>query len=367
MWSFFRQIFGLTESAELTPIKAKPMTPIYSVTDEMVSATIDACYGSGVRYALLYANMGGYMSEIVASETLVDFIRIINADPDFTEEGIEYAVDRLYSGMDILLATGDTFIYGVRGERNQHLRPTINAVSREASISGFKALCAGIGFDLVDFLINSTIERRSDDLRRVREKLDEKQEYLKPLLRRALQKGKTKYGDLDATEFNKELGEFINHFFPEDEMRFFYHFQPMDAAINHVGPWFTEWLSGGTSVDIPIDGVDFEHWCAEQLTRQGWICTVSKASGDQGIDIEAHYEGRTVAIQCKRYHQPIGNKAVQEVYAGMVHYQAHAACVIGTGGFTKSAVELARNTGVILLEAEHIHEFSNLFRRETIN
>jgi hypothetical protein len=76
----------------------------------------------------------------------------------------------------------------------------------------------------------------------------------------------------------------------------------------------------------------------------------------------ARREGLSVAIQCKRYSKPVGNKAVQEVFAAKQFASADHACVIGTGGFTRSARELAGATGVVLLEAEAgLQTFSSLF------
>jgi restriction system protein len=71
-------------------------------------------------------------------------------------------------------------------------------------------------------------------------------------------------------------------------------------------------------------------------------------------------DGILVAIQCKRYAQPIGNKSVQEAYTGATHYRADRAVVIGTGGYTRAAIELADNTGVVLIDAENIAAFTAL-------
>jgi hypothetical protein len=113
---------------------------------------------------------------------------------------------------------------------------------------------------------------------------------------------------------------------------------------------------------MPEDGIEFEYWCANELKNQGWDTQVSKASGDQGIDIIAKRDGLSVAVQCKRYNQPIGNKAVQEIFAARQFVRAKHACVIGTGGFTKSAKELAGATEVFLFEAEGgLQNFSERF------
>lgn len=106
--------------------------------------------------------------------------------------------------------------------------------------------------------------------------------------------------------------------------------------------------------EYPQDGIDFEHWCADVLISCGWEANVSQASGDQGVDILATRESTILAVQCKRYSSPVGNKAVQEAFAGKQHVNATHACVIATSGFTKSAKELAISTGVLLVAPEDI-------------
>lgn len=354
MWPFRRKnkSSGTSYSSNEIP------EPHYTVTPTMVEETVHAYFGSGRRFALFYANMCGMQTDRIPGDRFHEFFTLINEEPAFTTEGIRYAANRVVSDMDVGVMAADTLFYGVSGERNKNLRPTIEAVRKEAEHAGYGPLFDAVGFDPGSFLTKTVVSLRRSDIDRVIAKLDEKRDFLKPLLRRALLKGKNKYGEVEYDEFWQEITQFVSHFFPEGSLEFFYDLIPSTAISAHVLPWLQDEQD---MADVPQDGVDFEHWCAEQLDNQGWKCVVSKASGDQGVDIVAHHVSLSVAIQCKRYHQPIGNKAVQEAYAGMVHYQTDAACVLGTGGFTKSAQELAQNTGVILIDAEHIADFTELF------
>lgn len=98
-----------------------------------------------------------------------------------------------------------------------------------------------------------------------------------------------------------------------------------------------------------MDGHQFEHFCANVLKYNGFEnVSVTSGSGDQGVDIIAHKDDIKYGIQCKCYHSDIGNKAVQEVYAGKAFYNCHIGAVLTNRDFTKSAIELARNNGVIL-------------------
>jgi len=98
-----------------------------------------------------------------------------------------------------------------------------------------------------------------------------------------------------------------------------------------------------------IDGAEFEAFCASQLRACGWSVQVTPLCRDQGVDIIAERNGMRVALQCKLYSNPVGNKAVQEIAAGRVHQQAHYGAVVTNGTFTASARELAATNSIRLL------------------
>lgn len=104
------------------------------------------------------------------------------------------------------------------------------------------------------------------------------------------------------------------------------------------------------SVDI-MDGAEFEAFCAYLLRRNSFKhIEVTQASGDQGIDVIGTKKGERVGFQCKRYTGFVGNKAVQEVWAGQNYYKLDAAAVITNSEFSDSAKELAEQLGVMLID-----------------
>ena len=168
-------------------------------------------------------------------------------------------------------------------------------------------------------------------------------------------RGRNRYGEIEFGPLCEEINDFFKKFFPEGTLKFFFLAPPVINAMTIALAWVAE-----ARIDDarPDNGIDFEHWCSRKIEEQGWVVVVTKASGDQGVDVVASRDSITVAVQCKRYSTPIGNKAVQEAFSGAKHYNADLAVVIGTGGFTVSAQELARATNVILLDAEMIGDFS---------
>lgn len=98
-----------------------------------------------------------------------------------------------------------------------------------------------------------------------------------------------------------------------------------------------------------MEGHDFEFYCAGLLERNGFVeVQVTKGSGDYGIDILAEKDGVTYGIQCKRYQDPVGVKAIQEAYAGKAYYDKMVGAVMTNQYFTAPAVEAARKLKILL-------------------
>jgi len=103
---------------------------------------------------------------------------------------------------------------------------------------------------------------------------------------------------------------------------------------------------------------ELEHWCAAQLRATGWEASVIGQAGDQGADVRARRRDAVLVLQCKLYSSPVGNAAVQEVFAGKSFHKATIAAVVSSAGFTKSARALAAQCGVHLLAPTQLQEFA---------
>ena len=108
-----------------------------------------------------------------------------------------------------------------------------------------------------------------------------------------------------------------------------------------------------------LEGHEFEYYCADLLESRGFDdVTVTKGSGDYGIDIIAQRDGITYGIQCKRYEGNIGTKAVQEAFSGKAFYDCDEAIVLTNSYFTNQAIEAAEKLGVILWDRETLIELA---------
>jgi restriction system protein len=177
------------------------------------------------------------------------------------------------------------------------------------------------------------------------------------------------YGNENIQKWLKEKKYFINtaliphlsnlgYSFDKKEMKQLY--PSFDAAIEHVA---RRALPASSAITDIATGHDYEHFCARLLSKNGFYPSVTKASGDQGVDIIADCNGLSVVFQCKFSTSPVGNKAVQEVVAARIHEQADLAVVISNTTYTKSAEALAGTTGTILINHDEIHNLRELIRR----
>src|SRR5215211_6449398 len=106
-----------------------------------------------------------------------------------------------------------------------------------------------------------------------------------------------------------------------------------------------------------MSGPQFEAFVADLFRAMGHRATVLGGAGDQGVDIMVGWQGERIAVQCKNYKRAVGNKPVQEVYAGARHHRFSQAWVVAPLGYTKGAHELARSTGVSLYDANSIAQW----------
>ena len=106
-----------------------------------------------------------------------------------------------------------------------------------------------------------------------------------------------------------------------------------------------------------MTGYEFERFCVTVLEKNGYEkAEVTKGSGDQGIDVIAYRDGVKYGIQCKCYSSSVGNKAVQEAFAGKAFYDCHVAAILTNSYFTRAAIELARSNNVVLWDGEKLRE-----------
>jgi hypothetical protein len=163
---------------------------------------------------------------------------------------------------------------------------------------------------------------------------------------------------------NKLLKEFniIKNDLPQDEVK-----DLLDRKTNEVEiDIFEAELKRGvkTRMDIPssldtLSGSDFESFLEKLFRKLGYSVIKTPLTGDQGADLVVEKSGERIAVQTKRYHGIVSNKAVQEAVAAINHYKCSRAIVITTSSFTKSALKLAYSNKVELWDGKKLKEVMN--------
>jgi len=105
-----------------------------------------------------------------------------------------------------------------------------------------------------------------------------------------------------------------------------------------------------------MDGQEFEKFLAEMFSKKGFETEITKATGDQGIDVIISKNGSRIGIQAKCYSGTVGNSAIQEVFAGKSYYRLDKVMVVTNRLFTDSAQQLARVNSVILWDRNILKE-----------
>lgn len=102
-----------------------------------------------------------------------------------------------------------------------------------------------------------------------------------------------------------------------------------------------------------MSGLQFEQYIAEILRHKGYKrVTVTKGSGDFGVDILAEKDGVKYAIQVKRHSKPVSRRAISDAIGGLKHYQCQAAMVVTNNYFTRDAITLAKSNACQLIDRD---------------
>ncbi len=115
-----------------------------------------------------------------------------------------------------------------------------------------------------------------------------------------------------------------------------------------------------------MPGHEFEHYVARLLQHQGFRTTVTKGSGDFGVDVVAQKNGVGYAIQCKRCSDNIPRTAVSDAVGGKAHYKCTKGMVVTNRYFTEGAQELAQSTDCILVDRDHLARWVQDFQRQRV-
>ena len=177
------------------------------------------------------------------------------------------------------------------------------------------------------------------------------------------------FGDMDWSKFSKWIRQSLVQRKLSDDFPHVIHLagvdnvvsMALDLAVDMSRKNALESDDARRRIDIDsMTGDEFEVYVSNCLVGHGWKAEVTRGSGDQGVDVVAYTDDLSVAIQCKLHSRPVGNSSVQQAAAGRTHYGCLLAAVVSASGFTRSAIELAQSTNVMLLGPDRLAGLKSL-------
>jgi restriction system protein len=103
-----------------------------------------------------------------------------------------------------------------------------------------------------------------------------------------------------------------------------------------------------------LDGYAFERATAEVLNKHRFNARVTPGSGDGGVDIQVTRNGLRGVVQCKAHVACVGPHVVRDLYGVIHHLRADFGIIVSRGGFTRGAIEFARDKPIHFLDTDDL-------------
>lgn len=92
-----------------------------------------------------------------------------------------------------------------------------------------------------------------------------------------------------------------------------------------------------------LDGWQFEHEVARVFRLNGFKATVTKGSGDGGVDIILKKDGYCAIVQCKHHQHPLSPEPVRALWGIKDDWGADEVIMVASSGLTSASAEFVRN------------------------
>lgn len=106
-------------------------------------------------------------------------------------------------------------------------------------------------------------------------------------------------------------------------------------------------------------GRQFEESVAKFFRRRGWKASLTRTTGDGGIDVILGRGSASYWCQCKGHAKPISVAEIRRIAGATIKSNGAAKpVIISTNGFTRPALDEARELGVICLDGMRLSQLA---------
>lgn len=106
-----------------------------------------------------------------------------------------------------------------------------------------------------------------------------------------------------------------------------------------------------------LSGVQFEKELAELFKLANYNVSLTKSSGDRGIDIILTYDSQITIVQCKAHKNQVGPAIAREIFGALIDSKSDSAILAATNGFSKGVYEFCKDKNIDLWDINRIIEF----------
>lgn len=92
-----------------------------------------------------------------------------------------------------------------------------------------------------------------------------------------------------------------------------------------------------------LDGWEFEQEIAKLFILQGYNATVTKGSGDGGVDIIIECDGYRGIVQCKHYKNPVPPEPIRALWGCKDDFGADEVILVASSGITQAGTDFISN------------------------
>lgn len=123
-----------------------------------------------------------------------------------------------------------------------------------------------------------------------------------------------------------------------------------------------------------LDGWQFEQEVAKVFRMYGYKATVTKGSGDGGVDIILKKDGYTAIVQCKHYNYPLSPEPCRALWGCKDDFGADEVIMVASSGLTEMSAKYVQNKpnykvlnlDDIIIMSQQAQEQANQNNREAV-
>lgn len=117
-----------------------------------------------------------------------------------------------------------------------------------------------------------------------------------------------------------------------------------------------------------LDGWQFEQEVAKVFRLQGYKATVTKGSGDGGVDIILKKDGYCAIVQCKHYQNPVPPEPIRALWGCKDDFNADEVILVASSGITDMGARFVQNKPAFkVLNLDDIIQMSQQAKSISVN